>query len=461
MAFSAAVVSAACARVGVSSPRSAAAVAPAEKVGVTHSVPSAIAAESSRPRDTIRQRKFFNSSERVFLGRDRSLRPTPTSESSQPLSHPASAEAAPSVTDPVFTPRFPRSRTLFPVARSTLLEDEDLAPRPAPLPVPQIVDAARLKIFSGPGNPALAEETANYMGTSLGRCQHKRFADGECYVRIDESVRGCDVFIIQPTCCPVNDRVMELMIMIDAARRASAAKITAVIPYFGYSRADKLLPADKASQARESITAKLVANLLTASGVDRVVAMDLHSLQTQGYFDIPLDHVYASPVLLDYLRGKNLGNNLVVVSPDIGGVARARAFAKELGGLQLAIVDKRRPAPNQCEVVNLIGEVQGKTCVLVDDMIDTAGTICNAANFLRSRGAKEVYACATHAVFSPPATERLSSGCFEEVIVTNTIPMPEEKRFEQLKVLSVAPLLGETILRVHEGSSVSAMFYEL
>lgn len=279
----------------------------------------------------------------------------------------------------------------------------------------------------------------------------KRFADGELYIQIQESIRGCDVYLLQPTCRPVNDHLMELLIMIDACRRASARQITAVIPYYGYARADRK------TAGRESISAKLVANLITQAGASRILAMDLHSAQIQGYFDIPLDHVYGSPVLLDYLESKEL-TDLVVVSPDVGGVARARAFAKKLNDAPLAIIDKRRQAHNVAEVMNVIGDVSGKTAVLVDDMIDTAGTISEGARLLKKEGARQVYACATHAVFSPPAIERLSSGLFEEVIVTNTIPLPEEQRFKQLTVLSVANLLGETIWRIHEDSSVSSMF---
>jgi ribose-phosphate pyrophosphokinase len=244
---------------------------------------------------------------------------------------------------------------------------------------------------------------------------------------------------------------MELLIMVDACRRASARQVTAVIPYYGYARADRK------TAGRESITAKLVANLITEAGANRVLAMDLHSAQIQGYFDIPFDHVYGSPVLLDYLASKQLPD-LVVVSPDVGGVARARAFAKKLNDAPLAIIDKRRQAHNVAEVLNIIGDVKGKTAVLVDDMIDTGGTIAEGARLLREEGARQVYACATHAVFSPPAMERLSSGLFEEVIVTNTIPIPENNRFPQLVVLSVANLLGETIWRIHEDTSVSSMF---
>ncbi|NJM99918.1 MAG: ribose-phosphate pyrophosphokinase [Phormidesmis sp. RL_2_1] len=309
----------------------------------------------------------------------------------------------------------------------------------------------RLKIFSGSSNRALSREVARYLGTDLGPMVRKRFADGELYVQIQESIRGCDVYLIQPTCRPVNDNLMELLIMIDACRRASARQITAVLPYYGYARADRK------TAGRESITAKLVANLITQAGASRVLALDLHSAQIQGYFDIPCDHVYGSPVLVEYLANKGI-EDLVVVSPDVGGVARARAFAKMLDDAPLAIIDKRRQAHNIAEVMNLIGDVDGRTAVLVDDMIDTAGTICEGARVLRANGARRVYACATHAVFSPPALERLSSGLFEEVIVTNTIPIEPDRQFEQLTMLSVANMLGETIWRIHEESSVSSMF---
>lgn len=327
--------------------------------------------------------------------------------------------------------------------------------RSATLPLqtalPQIGDNNRLKLFSGSSNIELAREVARYLGIDLGPMVRKRFADGELYIQIQESIRGCDVYLIQPTCHPVNDNLMEVLIMIDACRRASARQITAVLPYYGYARADRK------TAGRESITAKLVANLMTQAGAGRVLAMDLHSAQIQGYFDIPCDHVYGSPVIIDYLLSKNLPD-IVVVSPDVGGVARARAFAKKLGDAPLAIIDKRRQAHNVAEVMNLIGDVAGKTAILVDDMIDTAGTICEGARLLRAEGAHQVYACTTHAVFSPPAVERLSSGLFEEVIVTNTIPVPPANQFPQLTVLSVANLLGETIWRIHEESSVSSMF---
>ncbi|OIT40169.1 ribose-phosphate pyrophosphokinase 1, chloroplastic [Nicotiana attenuata] len=307
---------------------------------------------------------------------------------------------------------------------------------------------SRLKIFTGTANPSLSKEIAWYMGFDLGKVNIKRFADGEIYVQLQESVRGCDVYLIQSTCPPANENLMELLVMIDACRRASAKTITAVIPYFGYARADRK------TQGRESIGAKLVANLITEAGADRVLACDLHSGQSMGYFDIPVDHVYCQPVVLDYLASKKISSNdLVVVSPDVGGVARARAFAKKLSDAPLAIVDKRRQGHNVAEVMNLIGDVKGKVAVMVDDMIDTAGTIAKGAALLHQEGAREVYACCTHAVFSPPAIERLSSGLFQEVIVTNTIPAMEKNFFPQLTVLSVANLLGETIWRVHDDCS--------
>jgi ribose-phosphate pyrophosphokinase len=309
----------------------------------------------------------------------------------------------------------------------------------------------RLRLFSGSANLNLSQEVARYLGMDIGPMLRKRFADGELYIQIQESIRGCDVYLIQPCCYPVNDNLMELLIMIDACRRASARQITAVVPYYCYARADRK------TAGRESITAKLVANLVTQARADRVLAMDLHSAQIQGYFDIPFDHVYGSPVILDYIANKNL-SDIVVVSPDVGGVARARAFAKKLHDAPLAIIDKRRQSHNVAEVLNVIGDVRGKTAILVDDMIDTAGTILEGAKLLQKEGAKRVYACATHAVFSDPAVERLSSGFIEEVIVTNTIPVSEAKQFKQLTVLSVANLIGEAIWRIHEDSSVSSMF---
>ena len=313
-------------------------------------------------------------------------------------------------------------------------------------------DTSRLRLISGTSNPSLAKEIASYMGLKDVPLVSKRFADGELYIQIQQSIRGCHVFLIQPTCAPVNDSLMELMIMVDACKRASARQITAVIPYYGYARADRK------TAGRESITAKLSANILVESGVDRVLAMDLHSAQIQGYFDIPCDHIYGSPVLVDYLSTKNLGE-VVVVSPDVGGVARARAFAKQMKDAPLAIIDKRRSAHNVAESLTVIGEVKDKTAILIDDMIDTGGTICAGAELLRKEGAKRVIACASHAVFSPPAYQRLSAeGLFEQVVVTNSIPVSESNQFPQLKILSVATMLGEAIWRIHEESSVSSMF---
>jgi len=312
----------------------------------------------------------------------------------------------------------------------------------------------KLRLFSGGANPALAQEVACYLGITLGAMTLKTFADGESYVRIDESIRGCDVFLLQPTSAPVNEHLVQLLVMLDACRRASALSVTVVAPYFGYARADRK------TAGRESIGAKLVANLLTKAGAGRLVALDLHSLQTIGYFDIPVDHVHAECVLLDYLCSKSMAvDELVVVSPDVGGVPRARAFAKKLADAPLAIIDKRRTGHNQAEVMNLIGDVRGKKVIMLDDMIDTGGTLVAGARLLRAEGATEVYACATHAVFSPPAVERLSSDLFTEVIVTNTIAASPERSFPQLTVLSVANLLGETIWRVHNEAPVAGNVY--
>ncbi|NJP11732.1 MAG: ribose-phosphate pyrophosphokinase [Leptolyngbyaceae cyanobacterium RU_5_1] len=325
------------------------------------------------------------------------------------------------------------------------------APLTAQVTLPTFNDNNRLRLLSGSANLELSQDVARYLGVDLGPMVRKQFADGELYIQIQESIRGCDVYLLQPTCRPVNDHLMELLTMIDACRRASARQVTAVVPYYGYARADRK------TAGRESITAKLVANLLTQAGASRILAVDLHSAQIQGYFDIPMDHVYGSPVLLDYLASKQLPD-IVVVSPDVGGVARARAFAKKLNDAPLAIIDKRRQAHNVAEVFNIIGDVKDKTAVLVDDMIDTAGTITEGARLLKQEGARQVYACVTHPVFSPPAIERLSSGLFTEVIVTNTIPVPEDDRFPQLTVLPIANLIGEAIWRIHEDSSVSSMF---
>lgn len=308
-----------------------------------------------------------------------------------------------------------------------------------------------LKIFAGNSNPKLAQEICDYLSTPLGRAIVRTFSDGEVFVEIGENVRGADVFVIQPTCPPVNHNLMELLIMVDALRRASSRRITAVIPYYGYGRQDR-----KAAP-RVPITAKLVADLVTTAGARRVLAVDLHAGQIQGFFNIPVDHLFAAPVLLKYLREK-FANNLVMVSPDAGGVERTRAFAKRLGA-GLAIIDKRREKPNVSQVMNIIGDVDGKTAVLLDDMVDTAGTICQAADALKEKGAKAVHGCATHPVLSGPAIDRIKNSVMESLIVTNTIPLKDEaKAVEKIEVLSVANLLGEAIRRIHNDDSVSSLF---
>ena len=308
----------------------------------------------------------------------------------------------------------------------------------------------RLKIFTGNANPALAEEIAHYLGVSVGAAKVTRFSDGEIQVRINESVRGADVFIIQPTSEPVNEHLMELLVMVDAARRASARRITAVMPYYGYARQDRK------TRARDPVTAKLVANLLYASGTRRVITMDLHAGQIQGFFDIPVDHLPGVPLIAQYFLQHQL-NDVVVVSPDLGGVQRARDLAERIGA-PLAIIDKRRPEPNVAEIMNIIGSVQGKKVIMIDDIIDTAGTITQGAAALKKWGAKEIYVCCTHPVLSGPAVERLATAQIKEVLVTNTIPLPQSKIIKNLKILSIAPLLGEAIIRVHEDLSVSKLF---
>lgn len=307
-----------------------------------------------------------------------------------------------------------------------------------------------LKIFCGNSNRDLAQEIADYLGISIGEAKVKTFQDGEISIAIDESVRGADVFVVQPTCKPTNDSIMELLILMDALRRASAYRITAVVPYYGYARQERKV------RAREPITAKLVANILTTAGADRVVAMDLHAPAIQGFFDIPVDHLPGVPILAQYFLEKKL-KDICVVSPDIGGVSRARNFAERIGA-SLAIVDKRRPEPNVSEIMHVIGELEGKTAVLIDDIIDTAGTITQAASVLIEKGATEVYACCTHPVLSGPAVERLENSVIKEVVVTNTIPISEDITKGKIKVLSVAPLLGEAIVRIHEDLSVSKLF---
>ncbi|NLJ67961.1 MAG: ribose-phosphate pyrophosphokinase [Firmicutes bacterium] len=308
----------------------------------------------------------------------------------------------------------------------------------------------KLKIFTGTANPKLAQDIARYLGTTVGRSEVKRFRDGEINIRIGETVRGADVFVVQPTSAPTDTHLVELLIMIDAFKRASAKEIAAVIPYYGYARQDRK------TQPRDPISAKLVANLLTAAGADRVLTMDLHAGQIQGFFDIPVDNLRAMPILANYFLEKQL-EDVVVVSPDVGGVSRAREFANRLD-CGLAIVDKRRPEPNMAEAVNVIGDIEGRTAIIVDDIIDTAGSMVEAVRVLIDRGAKEVYACCSHPVLSPPATERLAASPVKEVVVTNSIPLSPEKQLDKIKVLSVAPLFGEAIRRIFEELPVSKLF---
>ncbi len=308
----------------------------------------------------------------------------------------------------------------------------------------------RLRIFTGTANPALAQEIAAYLGAGVGEAKVGRFNNGEVQVIIDESVRGKEVFVLQATSQPVNENLMELLVMVDAFKRASAKHITAVIPYYAYARQDRK------TRGREPISAKLVANLLYTAGVTRVVTMDLHAGQIQGFFDIPVDHLPGVPLLADYIRGKKI-DNIVSVSPDLGGVTRARNLADRLH-TDIAIIEKRRPEPGVAEVMNLIGDVQGKTAVIIDDLVDTAGSLTEAANALMKFGAKEVYACCTHAVLTPPALDRIEKSPIKELVVTNTIPVPPEKQTPKIKVLSVAPLFGEAILRIYNEMSVSQLF---
>ena len=316
----------------------------------------------------------------------------------------------------------------------------------------QILPTHDIKLFSGRSNNALAEEIAQYLGTTLEPITIKDFSDGEIYVQIQDSVRGDDVFIVQPICNPVNENLVELLILLDAFKRASAKSITAVIPYYGYARQDR-----KAS-GREAITAKLVADLLTQAGATRVLAMDLHTGQIQGFFNILVDHIYATPVIVNYVKSIDTeGSELVCVSPDMGGVKRTRALAKQVGA-PIAIIDKRRDKHNSAVACNIIGDVKDKVCVMFDDIIDTAGTICEAARMLKEKGAKDVYVCAVHPVFSGPALERLEASPIKEVIVTNTIPLKDTVIPEKIKQVSVAPLLGEAISRIHDDKSVSSLF---
>jgi ribose-phosphate pyrophosphokinase len=311
-----------------------------------------------------------------------------------------------------------------------------------------------LMVFTGNANPALADGVALQLGIHLGKAVVSRFSDGEIVVEINENVRGKDVYVLQSTCAPTNDHLMEIMLMVDALKRSSAGRITAVLPYYGYSRQDR-----RPRSARVAISAKVVANMLQEAGVDRVLIMDLHADQIQGFFDIPVDNIYASPILLSDLVEKHY-DDLLVVSPDVGGVVRARALAKRLN-CDLSIIDKRRPKANVSEVMNIIGEVEGRNCVIMDDMVDTAGTLTKAAEVLKERGAKKVIAYCTHAVLSGPAIDRISKSPLDELVVTDTIPLSDEARqCKKIRQLSCAALLAETIRRISKGDSVMSLFAE-
>ena len=311
-------------------------------------------------------------------------------------------------------------------------------------------DGKKLKIFTGNANPALAREICDYLGLPLGEAFVGRFNNGEVQIMIDESVRGKDVFIIQPTSYPVNDNLMELMVMADALKRASARHITAVVPYYGYARQDRK------TRGREPITAKLVANLMQTSGITRLVTVDLHAGQIQGFFDVPVDHLYGASILAKYINEKNL-EDVIVVSPDLGGVTRARDLADRIGA-PIAIIEKKRPEPGVAKVMNLIGDVKGKNCIIVDDIVDTAGSLVEGAKALEEFGAKSVMAAVTHAVLTDPASERIANSNIKELIVTNTMPLPENCKLDNVTQLSVAPLLGEAIMRIFHEVSVSNLF---
>jgi len=309
----------------------------------------------------------------------------------------------------------------------------------------------RLKIFTGTANPCLAEEICASLGLQLGDLMLETFSDGEVYLQYQENVRGADLFLIQPTCRPVDHNLMELLLMIDAAKRASADRITAVLPYYGYARQDRK------DRPRVPISAKLIASLLERAGADRIMALDLHAAQIQGFFDVPVDHLFSAPVMIEYFKPMEVPD-LTVVSPDPGGVERARAFGKRMNA-PLAIIDKRREKPNVAEVMNVVGEVEGRNCLMVDDLIDTAGTLVKGAEALLQQGARSVSACATHAVLSPPAVERIEASPLKEVVFTNSIPLSEEARHSsKIKFLSVAPLLARAIQSIHEETSVSSLF---
>ncbi|GGA70897.1 ribose-phosphate diphosphokinase [Ornithinibacillus halotolerans] len=309
---------------------------------------------------------------------------------------------------------------------------------------------SNMKVFSLNSNRKLAEEIADHIGISLGKCTVTTFSDGEVQINIEESVRGSDVYVVQSTSSPVNQHLMELLIMLDALKRASAKTINVVMPYYGYARQDRK------ARSREPITAKLVADLIETAGADRVITLDLHAPQIQGFFDGPIDHLQGVPLLSDYFEAKNM-DDIIIVSPDHGGVTRARKMADRLKA-PIGIIDKRRPRPNVAEVMNIIGNIEGKTAILIDDIIDTAGTITLAANALIENGAKEVYACCTHPVLSGPAIERIENSKIKELVITNSIPLPESKMSDKITQLSVAPLIGEAIIRVHEEQSVSILF---
>ena len=311
-------------------------------------------------------------------------------------------------------------------------------------------DGKKLKIFTGSANPALAKEICDYLGLPLGEAFVGRFNNGEVQIMIDESVRGKDVFIIQPTSYPVNDNLMELMVMADALKRASARHITAVVPYYGYARQDRK------TRGREPITAKLVANLMQTSGITRLVTIDLHAGQIQGFFDVPVDHLYGASILAKYINEKNM-EDVIVVSPDLGGVTRARDLADRIGA-PIAIIEKKRPEPGVAKVMNLIGDVKGKNCIIVDDIVDTAGSLVEGAKALEAFGAKSVMAAVTHAVLTDPASERIANSNIKELIVTNTMPLPENCKLDNVTQLSVAPLLGEAIMRIFHEVSVSNLF---
>ncbi|AFS79380.1 ribose-phosphate pyrophosphokinase PrsA [Gottschalkia acidurici 9a] len=312
------------------------------------------------------------------------------------------------------------------------------------------ISGNNIKIFAGNSNKDLAENICTELGIEMGSSEVGKFSDGEISVNIGETVRGVDVFIIQPTCPPSNDNLMELLIMIDALKRASAGRINAVVPYYGYARQDRK------AKARDPITSKLVADIITAAGADRVVSMDLHAAQLQGYFDIPVDHLLGGPILAEYFK-KMVDKDTVIVSPDVGGVQRARNFASILD-LPIAIIEKRRPKANVSEVMNVIGDIEGKNAIIVDDIIDTAGSMTKAAQVLQDFGAKKVYACCTHAVLSGPAIERIKDSVIEKLVVTDTIPLSEEKQIDQIDVVSVAPMFAKAIKRIYQNESVSTLF---